>query len=51
MNLKVKAGTRITVVMPDGVEMTWESVSDTDTSHLIDVVARFEVAADVEIRS
>lgn len=50
-NLKVKAGSKITVVMPDGLEITWRSESDTDTSHVIDVIARFEVAADVEIGS
>ena len=46
MNLRVKRGSRITVVMPDGLQVTWEAVSDTDTSNLIDVIARFEVAAD-----
>ncbi len=46
-NLKVLAGATITFAMPDGLKITWTSESDTDTSHLIDVVARFENAADI----
>ncbi|NHI16847.1 hypothetical protein [Microbacterium excoecariae] len=42
----MKRGTRITVVMPNGAETTWEPVSDTDTSHVIDIIAMFETAGD-----
>lgn len=50
MNLKVKKGSRLSFVMPDGCTVTWEAVSDTDSSKIIDVVARFETEADAEIR-
>lgn len=46
-NLKVLAGSKLTFAMPDGLIVTWMAQSDTDTSHVIDTVARFEVAADV----
>jgi len=50
-NVKVKRGARITFVMPDGLQITWTSESDTDTSHLIDTIARFENAADVPVHT
>lgn len=46
MNLKVKRGSRIEVVLPDGLTITWEATSDTDTSHVIDIIARFETMPD-----
>lgn len=46
-NLKVLAGSKITFAMPDGLLITWTAESDTDTSHVVDTVARFETAADV----
>lgn len=48
-NVKVLAGAKITFAMPDGLMITWTSGGDTDTSNLIDVIARFENAADVPI--
>lgn len=48
-NLKVLAGAKLTFVMPDGLMIAWTSESDTDTSHVIDTIARFEVAADVPV--
>lgn len=46
MNLRVKKGSRIEVVLPDGLSVTWEAVSDTDTSNVIDVIARLETMPD-----
>lgn len=48
-NLKALAGSKLTFVMPDGLIITWTADRDTDTSHVIDTIARFEVAADVPV--
>jgi hypothetical protein len=48
-NVKVMAGVKITFAMPDGLKITWRSESDTDTSHLMDTIARFENAADIPV--
>lgn len=38
----IKAGTRIVFEMSDGTELTWTATEDTDTSHLREVIDRFE---------
>ena len=46
MNLRVKKGSTITFVMGDGATIRWEAISDTDSSNIIDIVARFETMDD-----
>ena len=46
MNLRVLKGSSLAFAMPDGTTITWQAISDTDTSNIIDVVARFETMAD-----
>lgn len=40
--MQIKAGTRIIFEMADDTTLTWTATEDTDTSHLREVIDRFE---------